>query len=172
MEFEKATLIEDIDVYLNRCKSKHERICLILLFMLGALPKELLLLQKKDFQIKGRITWVYVKPVNSRTWYRSIPLPQRIKYVVELNEYLKTLLKTQFLLKSLRNNYNIRDLVYRVSNYNLSPRDFRINRLKILVNKHAPPYLIQEFFGYKHLGRLEVFIEQLKEPSKNIRKYF
>jgi len=172
MTFDKATIIKDIDVYLNRCKSKHERACLILLFMLGLKSKELLSLKRSDFKTKGRIVWVYIKPVNSKIMFRLVPLPMRIKYVVELNEYLKTLLMDQRVAWKFKTKFNIRDFVYRISKKDLSPFDFRINRIKLFVNRNMPPYMLQEFFGYKHLGRLEAFINSLKEPEKNIKKYF
>ena len=167
----QAPLIELADLMrmLEKARDKQERVALILLYYTGARPSEIVNLKKehvKKFRNQIAINFITLKKGLSRTIW--LPLNDLTKEILEQAEKLQP---DQFLLPRIRHGWNIRDLVYRVSDNTLTAYFFRHNRLSKLANKGFDIYTLRYFKGAKTITSVEPYVQMAGTPVKKLAKH-
>jgi len=167
----QAPLIElsDLIKMLEKARDKQERVALILLYYTGARPSEIVNLKRehvKKFRNLICVNFITTKKGISRTIW--MPFNSLTKEVIELAEKLQP---EQPLLPRIRHPWNIRDLVYRVSDNTLTAYFFRHNRLTKLANRGFDVYTLRYFKGAKSIQSVEPYVQMAGTPIKKLAKY-
>jgi len=163
--------VEDIDEFLENCNSTQKKILLMLIFLIGARPCELIKLKKESFK-KDKYCLTISIETSKRGMFRKIGLPMRTKYVQEIWDYVKTLLIGQRLFWTITESYQVRNIVYKATDNKYPPYFFRHNRFSIISNKGASPNEIKYLKGARNLFSVEPYIHISEFQRRKLMKYF
>ena len=166
---EKLISLEEVKQMLLRCRDWQERVCLLLLYYTGARPSELVLLRVENVR-RFRNKVIVQIPTKKGGISRTIFLP--------LNELTKEIIDhlnrnpSEPLIPRIKNPWNIRDMVYRVSENKYTAYFFRHNRIAKLANKGYDIYTLKHFKGAKTISSVEPYIilagQDLRKLAKDL----
>lgn len=140
---------------LSKCQNEFEKICLILLYYTGARPSELVNLKWKNIELdknKVKITLPTTKKGIGRTIF--LPLNDYTKILIEERQFKNG----EWYILPYQKGYRIRDLIYRLSNNELTAYFFRHNRLSQLALAGVDIHTLKYFKGAKSLSSVEDYI--------------
>lgn len=172
--FEKGEieLLTNIDFYLRNCKTAKDRIMLLLLFLTGARPAEIVELKAEDVYKEGNYCIVHIK-TKKKGRSRDIYLPLRGKGVIP--KYARLLLEVignnyidEMPLFFSWKPYNVRDRVYRATNNELAPYFFRHNFMSLNSKLGASLQELKYLKGAKRISSVEPYVHISSDVHKKI----
>lgn len=156
----------DLERMLVRCKDTQEKCALLILYYSGCRPAELMLLKwrnimKDDGDI--RLSIPTLKGGIGRTIYFQIDDVNKLLIDAKGND-------PDSIITKWKNAWNIRDLVYGLSEKELTAYFFRHNRLSKLANAGVDPNTLKRFKGAKRLDSVEPYLQLAGIGMKDISK--
>jgi integrase len=167
--------ISDVDELLDKCRNDEEKVAVILLYYTGARPGELCMLLVRGFRVAkddetGEDLLAISIPTTKRGVGRTIFLPIN-KHISFLLSWLNGLSKEErFVLPSFKKYWQLRNLIYRVSDNQLTQYFFRHNRFSKLAMKGASPETIKYFKGAKKMNSVTDYIHIGGLKTKSLAK--
>ena len=152
----KEITTTDLDEMLERCRSDKEKSMLILLFYTASRPAELLLIRKRNIKIYD--DKIVLELISLKGGVGRVQSFDRNRYFEIIVKYSKSLPEENSRVFNYKQTYQIRQMVYRVSDNKYCPYFFRHNRMTELAKSGASPFELQAFKGAKQLSSISPYI--------------
>lgn len=143
-------LIEPLDVQkmLERCKNEEQKVLIILLYLTGARPIEIISLRKKDFLFLGNELHIRLATAKGGI-ERTLPFALETPFLDILLSYLNGISDPERSVFSFRTTTRIKQIVNEVSLGELCPYNFRHSRLSKLAMMGATFHELMYWKGAK-----------------------
>jgi integrase len=153
--------VDEVKKMIDKAWSDQHKVCVALLYLTGARPKEIIQLVRDDFIIlenelrikiktlKGGFDRMLIFDRNTTPFINDIIIP----FIEGLKEN-----KRIFDFGKGNNTVRIRQIVYKLSDNIVTPYMFRHNRLYKLAELGASPYELMEFKGSKTMDSVRPYV--------------
>lgn len=163
--------LENIDNFLEKCKTKQQKGLLLCLFLTGARPSELIGLKGEDVWRERDKIFVRLKTKKGGRM-RIFPLPLRNKYAKMFWDYVNNLLPVQKLFWKFKTDAYVRQFIYKITDNQYTPYFFRHNRFTLMSLKGASPELIKYLKGATTLKSVEPYLHVSKSELSKATRFF
>lgn len=171
-QFRQATISrQDLQQFLSNCVNEEQKVYLTLLYYTGARPSELLKLRKNNIIFEEDSIKIQI-PTLKRGVGRIVYLEKKDRNELEnVENYVKSLENDdEMLFKILKNGWNVRDFIYKVTENKLTPYFFRHNRFTKLAIKGVSPFILKYLKGSKTVASVETYVHVSGLEAKKIKE--
>lgn len=164
----KATLLGTADLLrlIDKCRNEEEAVTVLLLYYTGARPSELLGLKPSDVEAEGNLIRMQIPTLKGGSG-RVIYLNKN-----ELTGRILAFAQNCMVGRLLpyKRGWQIRNLVYRVSDNQLTPYFFRHNRFSIAAKEGASQYDLRYLKGAKDARSVDDYVHIAGVQTKKLAK--
>ncbi|MEM7820443.1 MAG: site-specific integrase [Candidatus Aenigmatarchaeota archaeon] len=158
---------KDVEQMLEMVHSKEHRIAIILLYLTGARPSEILSLTKQDFIILENELKIKIKTLK-RGLDRTLIFDRlSTPFATELIAYVNNLARDK--LFSFSSDARLRQIVYKASGNRFTPYTFRHNRHYKLAELGATPYELMSWKGSRSMESVAPYVMKAGQMIEKLK---
>ena len=167
-------ILTNIDSYLSNCKTLRDKIALLLLFLTGARPSEIVELKAGDVYKQGHFCIVHITTKKGgRT--RDIYLPRHGKGRIPFYTNLLLDLIDEHYVDEMKllwgwKPYTVRDRIYSITNGELAPYFFRHNFMSLNSKLGRTLQELKYLKGAKTIASVEPYVHISADVHKKIAR--